>query len=61
MKTRRYFTIDKVTLRLEKQCKTKPKYITRASFKKDNEEQKTIYKGLSLKTSSHQHKGEKIM
>ena len=51
MKTRRYFTIDKVTLRLEKQCNTKPKYITRASFKKDNEEQKTIYKGLSLKTS----------
>lgn len=51
MKTRRYIITDKETLRLQRQCKTKPKYITRASFKKDNEEQKTIYKGLSLKTS----------
>ena len=34
MKTRRYFITDKDKLRLEKQCKTNPKFIIRASFKK---------------------------
>ena len=45
MKSRRDFITDKETLRLQRQflrlvklCKTKPKYIIRASFKKDNEE-----------------------
>ena len=38
MKTRRYVITDKETLGLQRQCKTKPKYIIRASFKKDNEE-----------------------
>lgn len=38
MKTRGYVVTDKETLCLQMKCKTKPKYITRASFKKDNEE-----------------------